>query len=282
VNHPRRWLDLGRALSPAERRVLLTGQNPPVPASAKGAVKSALLARLAAPPSGAVDAASSSPPPSPGPTAVSAVAWGSLLKLTAAGFALGVGASAVASWGLSEGGAERAQQSATPAHRAPAAARSAASLSPQVPSGTQPPHLDSASQQSKSYRGLPAASHDGSPTVSRLASSVSPPTSPSASSFPFEDPQLVAMLDESRRLARARTLLRSNAPREAMALLEGMRRDHPRGALLQERQILMIEGLAAIGESAAAAAAARDFLARYPTSPHAAAARRALPNEPPL
>jgi outer membrane protein assembly factor BamD (BamD/ComL family) len=91
------------------------------------------------------------------------------------------------------------------------------------------------------------------------------------------------MIDESNRLAQARALLRNNAPRDALEVLDGMRRDHPHGALAQERQILTIEGLGSLGDAAAAAVAARDFLERYPTSPHVGSARRALQSaSPPL
>ena len=92
MNEPRRWLDISRALSPAERSVLVAGKTSPVPAGAKAAVKFALLAQLAAPSSAAAAKAAALPLTAP---ATAVVARVTLLKFMATGFALGMAGSAV-------------------------------------------------------------------------------------------------------------------------------------------------------------------------------------------
>jgi len=59
-------------------------------------------------------------------------------------------------------------------------------------------------------------------------------------------------------------------------VLEEARRDFPSGELSQEREALSIEALRELGQSAEARRRAQAFLARYPASPHAPIARRAL------
>ncbi|HEX6272458.1 MAG TPA: hypothetical protein VFZ53_05445, partial [Polyangiaceae bacterium] len=81
---------------------------------------------------------------------------------------------------------------------------------------------------------------------------------------------------ESRRVAEARALLRTGKPLAALAALSALGAEFPRGALVQEREALVVEALLASGRRDEARQRAREFLARYPTSPHAAAAKRAL------
>jgi hypothetical protein len=83
--------------------------------------------------------------------------------------------------------------------------------------------------------------------------------------------------NESQRVARARALLRSGDAPRALGVLRTLERDEPSGLLAQEREALLIEGLVAVGQRDSAQKRATAFLARYPTSPHAAAVRRALP-----
>lgn len=81
---------------------------------------------------------------------------------------------------------------------------------------------------------------------------------------------------ESRRVAAARALQRAGRTREALAALDGLARDLPNGELVQEREALAIEALVTLGNTAEARRRASSFLQRFPNSPHAAAARRAL------
>jgi hypothetical protein len=73
---------------------------------------------------------------------------------------------------------------------------------------------------------------------------------------------------ESAGLMRARAALRAGDAAEAQRLLEQMTSELPRGVLLQEREVLAIEVLAARGEISAASARARAFAKAHPTSPH--------------
>jgi hypothetical protein len=81
---------------------------------------------------------------------------------------------------------------------------------------------------------------------------------------------------ESRRIAAARALRRAGKTREALAALDGIARELPNGELVQEREVLALEALLTLGERAAARQRATAFLLRFPDSPHAATARRAL------
>jgi hypothetical protein len=74
----------------------------------------------------------------------------------------------------------------------------------------------------------------------------------------------------------ARGLLRAGRTQDALAALEELRRDLPNGELAQERDALGIEALRLLGRGAEARERAAAFLQRYPASPHAATARRAL------
>jgi hypothetical protein len=100
-----------------------------------------------------------------------------------------------------------------------------------------------------------------------------PKAAPSVAAFPDEG---VAHDRESQRVARARQLLRASRPGEALGVLGEIARDFPNGELTQEREALSIEALLLAGDRAGARQRAQAFLARYPTSPHAPVARRAL------
>ena len=86
-----------------------------------------------------------------------------------------------------------------------------------------------------------------------------------APSFPPRD----HLREESVLLARARAQLRGGDARAAQLTLSRMRTKFPRGALSQEREVLVIEALAARGNAAAAERNARTFIAEHPESPHA-------------
>ena len=80
--------------------------------------------------------------------------------------------------------------------------------------------------------------------------------------------------EESTLLERARAELRGGRPRAAEATLLRMQSRFPRGALTQEREVLLIQALAARGNSLAAERDARSFVAAHPESPHAVQLRR--------
>jgi len=58
-------------------------------------------------------------------------------------------------------------------------------------------------------------------------------------------------------------------PRRALALAEEHAASYPRGLFTQEREMLAIQALLKLKQRAAAVARAKEFLANYPTSPHA-------------
>lgn len=80
--------------------------------------------------------------------------------------------------------------------------------------------------------------------------------------------------EESALLERARAELRGGHPRAAEATLLRMQSRFPRGALTQEREVLLIQALAARGNAVAAERDARSFVAAHPESPHAVQLRR--------
>jgi hypothetical protein len=75
-------------------------------------------------------------------------------------------------------------------------------------------------------------------------------------------------LDELTLLVRARRVLDLD-PQRAYALTEQHRQSHRRGVLSEERELLAIEALLALGQRPAAEARARQFARRFPDSVHA-------------
>jgi outer membrane protein assembly factor BamD (BamD/ComL family) len=87
---------------------------------------------------------------------------------------------------------------------------------------------------------------------------------------------LLVAESESQRVARARARLRSGDARRALEELRSLEQDEPRGLLVQEREALLIEALAAVGQRESARERAKAFLKRYPSSPHVRAVERAV------
>jgi hypothetical protein len=81
---------------------------------------------------------------------------------------------------------------------------------------------------------------------------------------------------ESRMLTEARAELRAGDPRAALQTLERLRARSSKGVLMQEREVLHIQILSALGDTAAAKRKAKEFLDAHPESPHAAQLRRLL------
>jgi len=79
---------------------------------------------------------------------------------------------------------------------------------------------------------------------------------------------------ESRMLTEARAELHAGDPRAALQTLERLRARSPKGVLAQEREVLTIQVLSALGENAAAKRKAKEFLEAHPESPHTAQLRR--------
>ena len=75
---------------------------------------------------------------------------------------------------------------------------------------------------------------------------------------------------ESELLVSARSQLRAGEIGQAQATLLQLNHRLPRGALMQEREVLQIELLAARGDHASASRRARAFVTAHPKSPHSA------------
>jgi hypothetical protein len=267
MSAPTRWVDDGAELTEDERRALGAGMNVAVPHEAKDALWRSLGRRL---PLAAAGAAL-------GATATKSAAAISLVKMGVAGLVLGT----VATVGIV--GVERllspttrplpsaVRDGATGAHRVgPSPAREEPNVGldpqPELPSPSAPPERPAATRKPPSN---PVAEQPPPPAPERSVASFQEPV-PAAS-----DVDAGASL-ESRRVAEARSALRSGNARAALATLTTLRRDFPTGVLVQEREALIIEAVLALGDSAKARELATRFLARYPGSPHAAAAKRAL------
>jgi hypothetical protein len=288
MSEPRRWLDDPDGLSPEERRVLEVGLETRAPKLAKDAVKSAVFAALPPPipPPGTVEAAGTAGTAAAGAAgvagagvkAVAAATLGALAKSTAIGFALGVGTTvtwvALQPTGDVGRGTPSNVVSAAPTADvpAPAVVRSpvGSGLGEATPSSRSTPLTPPERERATAF----PSDDDSSPSGD--ATGAPPRQAPSVGAFPEVDSTLDAATTESRRLAEARALLRNNDARAALAALEGVRRDYPRGVLVQEREVLVIEALLAAGDETGAKARAREFVTRYPASPHAASARRVL------
>ena len=283
MSEPRRWLDDPDGLSPDERRVLEAGLDARAPTLAKNAVKSAVLARLPAPDLGHLsenlDAAGAAGASAAVPTAASAT-LAALAKSTAIGFALGVATTSTwVAFGPSEDVGQRNRSNVVSATAPTAAAPAPGVIDSAAESG-----MGEAAPSGRTAIGPTPSGPEPAATFPQGIEAVPPDArtetaplqAPSVRAFPEVDSTLDAASTESRRLAEARALLRSNDPRGALGVLDGVRREHPRGVLVQEREVLTIEALLATGDEAAAKARAREFVARYPRSPHAASARRVL------
>ncbi|MGE0791478.1 MAG: hypothetical protein AB7S26_37735 [Sandaracinaceae bacterium] len=83
------------------------------------------------------------------------------------------------------------------------------------------------------------------------------------------EPSSAPSLDEATLLLRARRSL-ATAPGDALALCETHAREFPRGQLVDERDVLRIDALRALGRDDEARARATRFLAAHPSSPHRA------------
>lgn len=76
-------------------------------------------------------------------------------------------------------------------------------------------------------------------------------------------------------IQRAQRALARGDGAAALDALDAHARAHPRGRLTEERQAARVLALCAVGRADEARAAATRFVARYPTSPHAARVRGA-------
>lgn len=278
MNDPRRWLGSSDLLSPDELRVLEAGLKADVPMGVKDAVKGALLAQLPAPAPGPSPESVAAPHVAgagPGVSTVTAASLAPLFKSMAIGLALGV--AGTASWVTVQRGEPLDRGNI---HTGPPPIAASASPAGTVPSvGTSsvpapgPSEARSTLREREVVMVVPREANAGDATTgTRLPLG----QAPSVSAFPDPLSRPATATSESSRLAQARALLRNNDASAALSALESLRRDHPRGLLVEEREVLTIEALLAMGHEETATTHAQEFLTRYPKSPHAASALRVL------
>jgi hypothetical protein len=288
MKDPTRWLDDTGELTDKERRALAAGMNLAVPRGAKAALWGSLGRKL---PLAAAGAAL-------GATATKSAVALSLVKMGLAGVLLGT-VTAASVVGVEHLLAPAPHAPAAPARRAPGAPSVAPTTRaptpalhptpdlPQPSTAPEPPGVENKPTPSavvEAPRGAVEApgSAFGAPGAGAETAGVSAPDR-SVASFPVPapNPPNAPSVDEgpaleSRRMAEARSALRGGNARGALATLRALGRDFPHGVLVQERDALTIEALIALGDNAQAERLATEFLARYPGSPYAESARRAL------
>jgi hypothetical protein len=279
MTDPVRLLDGGGELTPDERRALGAERGEPSPVGAKRAIWAALSLKLAAPATAAAMSSAASAGSSAAPAAAGAAAsagasgasvgagavtltTAALVKSATVGIALG----AAVSTGLYLGGRAEAPR---PAPVVVGSAERGVEGATAVPAPFQ------SAAHSNSAPPSAAASDSVPPTAASAPSVERPSLQHSEQPVAARAPAAPVPLGESQRVARARALLRSGNATAAFALLEALARDEPNGLLVQEREALLVETLAALGQNDAARQRADAFLARYPKSPHASAVRRA-------
>jgi hypothetical protein len=278
VSDPTRLLDEPGELSPAERRALEAALGERPPRGAKRAVFGAVLASLPVPagngPSGLEGAGGAA-------LAAKALGFAALVKPALVGVALGV-ATTAGYVGLSS-------PFEVPDEQTTKSPESAEPVSSPVPPGSARPEEaperatapdDRAAAVASSGTAPNARKHEPTPAPPALGDTLGGTTAdapaPSTRAFPEVEGEAPPTSLEGRRVAEARALLRSGRARAALTALTAIGAEFPRGALVQEREALAIEALLMTESRDEARARAEQFLARYPTSPHAAAARRAL------
>jgi len=262
-----------------ERAILRSELDAAPPAAAENEVLSRVLAAVVP-----------IPPGGPGPSGPALTATGGALAKGAAtlgglgkGFALGIGVSIAAVSGSHLLGTGSPWHGASP--------KTAASLrAPEAPMTVPAPleRTETLDAKRKDSPSAPAARPEvdsrapsGSlvgaiPTVTAEPPAAErTPGASSVASFPATDDAALAsrLREEAALLRRARAELRAGSLAAAFATLEASRRQFTAPELAQEREALAIELLHRSGERAVAALRAREFLARYPDSPHAAAVR---------
>ncbi|MBI5534348.1 MAG: outer membrane protein assembly factor BamD [Deltaproteobacteria bacterium] len=152
-------------------------------------------------------------------------------------------------------------------------------LAPPRAAASQPAPESSAPEtiEELAARSVPIAPQ---PSASAPASaSAAPPPAPSASaplsSAPAPEVRS-SVTDEIRAMDQAREALASGKSQEALALLDRMRHDFPRGALSLDAEVLRIEAYAASGRRVRAIYLSEQFLQAHPNDPHAPRVRSML------
>jgi hypothetical protein len=258
MKDPVRWLEDESDLSREERRVMGADQALRAPPGAKAAVRSALSVTLAVAGTAAASGSAASTAAASGVTALS------LIKVVGLGMALGASVSGAVYFGMP-------RPSAPVAQVLPAANPSAV-----TPNRATPVPRDAMGRvEAEPEQHAPEAASVAAPAAGHPAARRVDPGALDTASRSLEPSSPEPRESEGQRVARARALLRSGDAPRALDVLRALERDEPAGLLVQEREAMLIESLAATGQREAARQRAAVFLERYPSSPHAAAVRRA-------
>jgi hypothetical protein len=273
---PKRLLDSQGDADDFERSVLRSELDAPPPAAAELAVYARVLATAAPVPSGIEPAPSvevAAGGLGTGPLATGAATLVTLGK----GFALGIGVSFAGFVGN-----HFLVRSPTPPGsdlRPPSVevVRVARSAEPRPSNETERAPAEAWPGEPAQALVAPRPQASSSPPEPRVAArpADAAPVAPSVASFPADERARAAsrLKEEAALLQRARAELRSGSLVAAFATLEASRQKFTAPELSQEREALVIELLYRSGERNAAASRAREFLARFPESPHAASVR---------
>ncbi len=192
---------------------------------------------------------------SAGSTIAARAVWSSVLKWTAV---IAVGAPSVgltAHWAI---------------HRDAGSASVAAKTAVAPPSLAIAPSLEASSADAPPA-GTPADVHPGTPRPA-AALPQHPHGVPGGRASVQEAPS--ALKRESLSLAAARAKYASGNPRDALDDVARLGIEFPHGRLVQEREVLAMDCLEAVGDSDGAHARARAFLDHFPASPYLAHVRQ--------
>ena len=281
---PKRFLDERSDADDFERAVLRAESDGGPPAGTEREVFARVMA-VAFP----VAPAASGPAAPVEPVAGGALGTGALVKGATTlgslgkGFALGIGVSIAAAAGSHVLG-EKTPPSGAAAPHAASVEMAPRAESRQTPIGRTVASV--ASGERRPFEAEARAPANGAPQQGAVVRAEPPaiavpplertPGAPSVASFESADERTLAasrLKEEAALLRRARSELRAGALAAAFATLEASRHRFTAPELSQEREALAIELLYRSGERAAARGRAREFLARFPESPHGAAIR---------
>jgi hypothetical protein len=298
MSDPRRWLESGADATPFEQALLAREAAAAPHAGLEGAVWQKILGALppidGGPPDtgaegaggdwGAGTAASGAGAGASG-AGVGAGTTGAGVA-GAGGAGLGVGASSALAGGAKAGGIGVAKALIVGAFAGAVTVVGTAELSQRVSPPETIPNESRTETSSESSRELPSRVQPApslvpapttAPTAARAPIRSGSPAEVAvpqgASSARFELPpgsgdSTSRTRAERVALERARGALRAGDPATALTWLDRAQNAASGGVLAQEREVLAIEALSAAGRRAEARSRAREFLARFPESPH--------------
>jgi hypothetical protein len=296
MTDPKRWCDDPQALSEMEKRVLLADAHFGPPQVAQSEVWTNLAAGLGAGVtgaiSGAIDHGAATPNGSEslaasgtavgGGTGGSALRLATVVKSALVGVGIGASVAAVNHYLPSRAGASSPWSGSFPQAssmvRTTDADRPSASSSFGSAARLHGEHRSDRKQTGGEHPG------DEAPFDEQVATPPARVIEPGTSSdqrspssvglnsmaAPAAAPAPPNAREESQLISSARTALRGGDAAGALQLLDRVERRYPRGVLVQEREALRVEALAALGRTAEARAHADAFVRAYPKSPHLA------------